>query len=156
MRYISYLIILVVFHSCSRTEVDKLQIKLGENRIDLAENLKYCIVIPTVGCGGCIDEGMSFLKRNQKLLDKHRSEVWIVFTSIISKKMLRLSMKDIDLPKSMIYYDVNNAYSAALEQSIYPSVLYLDNGNLQRLEFQSPEHSYTFTELEKILKSDEL
>ena len=48
----------------------------------------HIVVIPNVGCGGCISESEAFLKRNTS------DSIFFVLTTISSLKALRLRMRD--------------------------------------------------------------
>ena len=102
--------------------------------VDKAE-LKYIIIIPNQGCGGCITYAEDFYLNN-----KCRNDMFFVFTNIVSLKVLYL---DIKIRTENTLLDINNKFIEILpnDKIIYPIVLFIDNGKVKKIEFQSPDNN---------------
>lgn len=102
--------------------------------VDKAE-LKHIIIIPNQGCGGCITYAEDFYSNN-----KCRNDIFFVFTNIVSLKVLFL---DIEIRTENTLLDINNKFIEILpnDKIIYPIVLFIDNGKVKKIEFQSPDNN---------------
>lgn len=108
-------------------------------RIDFNENIESCYIIPGGGCPGCITSGIYFLLANKEYFVKEQEKNVIVFTSISSQKLLRRSLKEVDIHDLNVIIDTANIYTVNLKEKIYPLVIYLNKGNILKVEEQSPE-----------------
>ena len=85
-----------------------------------------------------------FIKKN---IDQYE-DVLFVFTSIKSMKILRMNIGTNILEKNNVLLDSTNVFfNYAQEKNIYPTIVYLDNGNVNRVEYISPENKYSITQL---------
>ena len=99
----------------------------------------HIVVIPNVGCGGCISESEAFLKRNTN------DSIFFVFTNISSLKALRLRMGD-KLQQRNVYVDENNDFLFNDERiDSYPIVLQVNNPKKVEWDFLEPGNSFEQT-----------
>src|SRR5580658_6131771 len=92
MKKILILVVIVSSYACRHhdTEAYTTLDRSLEKTIPEAERLnsRYCIVIPRVGCGGCIDHAVEYLNSKMDSLN----EVSIVVTGITDLKLLKLEL----------------------------------------------------------------
>lgn len=117
-------------------------------KINFNENIKYFIILPEVGCGGCISEGTDFIKRNIEKFNCTNKEIKVVFTSIVSKKILLRTLGIDSFDNYCFEIDESNVYRINNPKSIYPLILYLNKGKIINIEFQYPDNSNAFSILE--------
>lgn len=144
---------LLFLSSCQVNEniTQNIQNQFNERNIKFEKNLKYCIIMPEMGCSGCISEGTLFIKNNLDLLKVKHNQIRLIFTSIISEKML---LRNIGLSNLEEYYfvqDSENKFRLNNNQAIYPLILYLNNGVIEKAEFQSPNSPNALLNLQKII-----
>ena len=132
--------------SCNKErqqEIDYINHVLSEHP-ELSD-YNWLVIIPGVGCNGCIQEGEYFLK-------KHVSDktIGFVLTNISSLKILQqktgLKLKE----HNNIYADTDNAFIVQTHNSIYPCVVEIKDHHVASLEFQSPQ-TPALRNLEEIL-----
>ena len=138
MKKISFCLLLFLtlsFYSCNserQKEIDFIDNVLSEHA-DLS-NYNWLVIIPGVGCNGCIQEGEYFLK-------KHVSDktIGFVLTNISSLKILQqktgIKLKE----HENIYADTDNAFIVETHNSVYPCVVEIKDHHIVSLEFQSPQ-----------------
>lgn len=128
--------------SCRKEEVSPLvrlvQKKYVERNLSFDGKIKHCLILPGGGCSGCITEGIAFLKEHASSFSKGQTENIVVFTNIYSMKLLKRSLKNIDMLTLNSIVDMDNMYLVNCNEEIYPMVLYLDNGDIEKVEVQSP------------------
>ena len=112
-----------------------------EENVTFAPSLRSCLIIPGGGCSGCIASGLSFLRDNQESFSIRQSENMVVLTNIVSRKLLRrnLEAKSINASKLNAVVDTGNVYMVDFRYNDYPLVVYLENGSVVRVEYQSAE-----------------
>lgn len=138
---------LIVFCFCliGCTEEDKVteyaKQYFKENGVSFNPSLKSCYIIPGGGCSGCIASGLSFLRANQESFSINQHENMVVLTNVVSRKLLRrnLASKSINVAELNALVDTGNVYMVNFRYSDYPLVVYLDNGDVERVEYQSAE-----------------
>ena len=146
------LIILTLSCNQQNEEVKSLINEFHRNKIVFNESTKYVVILPEVGCGGCISEGVGFIKKNLKKIDCDNKEVEIIFTSIMSKKLMLRELDILSLEEHCFEIDEINKYRIDNSKSIYPLILYLKKGKIVRMEFQSPDNPNAFNKLESKYK----
>lgn len=97
-------------------------------------NVNFILVVPDAGCNGCISEAEKFVVQNCKTL----KNVLFVFTNIKSKKQLKLRVGDSVYYHPMVIIDTINKYADNSSNNIYPKIFYLQKGNVEKVEYQSP------------------
>ena len=117
---------LFLFASCEDKIEKKEKIFLSNaiERLSVNQQYEWVILLPGIGCHGCIQEAEFFMKKhisNEKIL--------FVLTNI----------------------DRNNQFKLPTDHSIYPCVIQVNKGKLQQYAFQSPKTPALYN-LEKLLK----
>ena len=70
-----------------------------------------CYIIPGGGCSGCITSGIHFLIENKKHFSHDQEKNVVVFTSVLSPKMLKRSLKNVKLEDFNFIIDTTNVYT---------------------------------------------
>lgn len=110
--------------------------KIVSEHIAPIDSVRAIVVIPGIGCLGCISGVERYLRLNFNKL----SNVKFILTNIQSIKTLRLKIGDainspnICLDKNNIWYDTSN------ENSIYPIVMRIKGKKILELEYISPDN----------------
>lgn len=102
------------------------------------ENIETCLILPEVGCGDCIAGGVLFLSENQEAFKKNQNHNKVIFTAVTSKKMLDRGLSDIDICELYCEIDTLNQYLLPPPDGLYPIVLYLSKGQIQKIDIQNP------------------
>lgn len=139
MKYVS--VLLLLFFSLSGC-IDK-EKKYINDMMEILSNIpsfsisnyNYIVVIPGVGCSGCISEAESFFLENKN------DSVFFIFTKINSLKHLRLRVGDsinnknvyIDKDDVVLHYDVN--------KSLYPLVFDIKKKDDIKYDYLSPGYN---------------
>lgn len=97
---------------------------------------KYVLIIPGVGCNGCIQESEFFLKQN---IDNQKILFILTNPSSIKTLQHKIGVKISD--KKNIIIDRDGKFKVPTKNSIYPCVIYLDDGAIIDIEFQTPQTS---------------
>lgn len=111
------------------------------------EKLEHCLILPEVGCDGCIAGGVSFLLNNKHCFSDDQIRNKVVFTAVNSKKMLLRNLKFDSLEGFNCVLDTANHYLVKGDNAIYPLVLYLKDGIIIKAEFQSPRSADVLSKL---------
>lgn len=139
---IGWLIFLLAFCINACQEKDKTTAMVikhyQQKNISFDKDLEYCVILPEVGCEGCIASGVRFFQSNKKHFLNTQKKNMIVFTAINSKKMLFRTIGVSSLENYYCYLDLKNDYLVNDNNSIYPLVLQLKNGSIVKAEYQSP------------------
>lgn len=133
---------------CCKDNIEKKEKIFLANAIEqlkIDKQYEWVIVLPGVGCHGCIQEAEFFMKENIS-----NDKVLFVLTSISSIKILqqKIGLKISDY--SNVYIDRNNQFKLSTDNTIYPCVIQVKKGKLLQYTFQSPQTS-AFHNLEKYL-----
>lgn len=120
-----------------------------KNGVVFHPNLKLCIILPEVGCGGCIASGVDFFQRNKEKFQSTQEQNMIIFTSITSMKLLYRNLGIDSLNGYYSYLDKDNKYLVKGDNSIYPLILHLRLGQIVKAEYQSPYSGDILGKLEK-------
>lgn len=120
--------------SCGSEDQAKsyLQEKLG-NVSDI-NSYNYVVILPSLGCQGCISTVEEFIKNNI-----NRTDVLFILTRMESLKMLQNKI-GIEVNKHPnVWIDLENEFLITSDNSIYPIVLDLENSMIQSLYYISPK-----------------
>lgn len=114
-----------IFEKCINEEIPYLNL----------DKIKYVVVIPSQGCGGCITYTETYYKNN-----KGKEGVYYIFTNIISEKILRQKIGD---DGSNVYFDRKNKFTLAYpsDKKLYPAVLKISQGKVSEIFYQSPDEN---------------
>lgn len=140
--------IVMAIGSCNKSnhdkELDFLTEKLDE--IEIADNYKWIVILPGLGCDGCIQVAEAFLQESLE-----NNEVLFILTRIESIKILQNKL-GIELKEhSNIFIDRNNLFNIPTDNTIYPCVIEISDGKIKEFEFQSPKNSQVFESLKSKL-----
>lgn len=114
-------------------------------QIGVDPQYKWLVILPGLGCHGCIVEAELFMKNH---VDDSR--ILFVLTNISSLKILEQKVELKLSDYSNIYIDKEKIYQMLTGNTIYPCIIELENGNIIRHLFQSP-NTAAFHELKKKL-----
>lgn len=115
---------------------------MTKNVIDDKYNILF--VVPGSGCHGCITGAEYFVKENIS----NYPNVLFVFTSVKSVKVLKLKLgREVTLYDNILF-DVNNVFfNYKSKKNIYPAVIHLKKGKVQKVNYLSPESEYSIKQL---------
>lgn len=140
-------LLVLFFVSCSskpktdkEKEVDVLN--EGMQKISVNKSTEWLVLLPGMGCHGCIQEGEAFMRDNIE-----NKKITFVLTAIESIKILqqKIGAKVTDRPN--VYIDREGVFKMPGENSIYPGIAHVANGKVTEHEFQSPRNSQAFDKL---------
>ena len=87
-------------------------------------NLQAVLIIPKVGCGGCISDATAFVKNHCNELNSTK----VVLTAYEGKKELALTFKNCYESKLFHFDSENRFYNPMDTLSIYPKIYYRESG----------------------------
>ena len=140
MRSLFLMVFILLLASCAKEDAVTREViaQYAKENIVFDPELEVCIVLPEVGCGGCIAGGVYFFQENKKKFAKEQHNNRIVFTAIQSKKMLyrMLEVQSLDEYNSVV--DWENKFLVDGNNAIYPLILHLKQGKIVKAEYQTP------------------
>lgn len=103
---------------------------------DTAKNIIAYLVIPNVGCSGCISDAEMLLKNTLNIDNR----VKFVLTSIESVKLLKVKIGVDPVNQQQIIMDKQNYFSKGQLRSIYPKVYFINktSGDVDKVVEVSP------------------
>lgn len=130
--------------STSETERDYLTSAIDE--LGIPAYTRWIVIMPGLGCHGCIQEAEAFMKENVE-----RQDILFVLTSISSLKILqqKIGVQVKDLPN--VYIDREEAFMLPTANNIYPCIVRIESGKIVAHEFQSPSNRGAFMKLQDTL-----
>lgn len=139
-KFLFFLLLSMVMVSCrGNNETTKEIVEYYEKKgITFDKEVECCVILPEVGCEGCIAAGVQLFLDNKESFLKTQKKNRIVFTMVNSLKMLLRTLELSSLEDFNCYLDLKNDYSVVGENSIYPLILHLKDGKITKAEFQSP------------------
>lgn len=143
-------LIVLVATSCKKSvkeiETAYLSSAFDNLNLNLANHTKWIVILPGLGCHGCIQEGEAFMKDNVE-----NPDILFILTNISSLKILqqKIGVQVNDLPN--VYIDRENSLKIPTNNNIYPCIIRIENGKIIAHEFQSPNNSAAFIKLKKLL-----
>lgn len=106
------------------------------------------IILPSLGCNGCIQEGEKFMSEYIK-----RKDVLFILTNIESLKHLGLkiglSLEEYD----NVIIDRENKFLGNSNNNIYPLLITMKDGKILHHEYQSPANSLAFERVVDFLEN---
>ena len=118
--------------------------------LNLPVETKACIIIPGVGCDGCIAAGLDFIVRNKHIFEKEQNDFLVVFTALLSKKMLYRTLKEYDIENIKMLIDEKNDFLVdGYEQ--YPILCIIGEDGKQELLVQNPENPRALYRIHEIV-----
>lgn len=129
------ILILFISTSCKKgeKEIETNYIESIQKKGVLNDSIKWIVILPGLGCHGCIQEGEVFMRENIT-----NREIFFVLTRIESLKILQQKI-EIDLKAhGNVYFENEEDLTLPTNNRVYPCIVYLDNGEIISHEFQSP------------------
>lgn len=138
-----------ILTSCKKEakEIEKDFLENAIQQIKLPDNYQWVIVLPDIGCHGCIQEGEFFMKQN--ITNK---KILFVLTNFSSLKILQQKLETHLNEHPNIYIDKEDVFNIPTDNSIYPCIIQVDSGKYIKHSFQSPKMA-AFKKLKQQLKS---
>lgn len=120
--------------SCESKDQSKVFYEQKLNQIENLSSFQYVIILPSLGCQGCISGVEEYLKNNIE-----RTNVLFILTSLESLKLLQNKI-GFDLKNRVnVLIDLDNDFLLTSDSSIYPIVLSMQNSKIETLHYISPE-----------------
>lgn len=103
-------------------------------QLNIDKQYDWIVVLPGVGCHGCIQEGEFFMKNNCS-----NAKILFILTNISSLKIFQ-QKTGINISKyPNIYIDRDNQFKLSTDNGIYPCIIQMKDGEFLQYSFQSPE-----------------
>lgn len=144
MNRIVFWLFLMFLISCESEDISFYNSSIQNVKEKIAQD-GAILVIPGAGCSGCISGVEYFVNNNYY----NYWGVTYVFTNIMSRKLLRLKISEIDIDscsrilvdKDNLFYDIKN------ENKIYPCLLFLNGYEVDSIFYLSPTSNVSIEEL---------
>ena len=157
MNFNRHLIVLVFLialgiSSCKKSEkeIESEWLKGAVEQAWVDSDYQWIVVLPGLGCHGCIQEAEVFMRDNIE-----NKQVLFVLTKISSLKILQ-HKTGIDIAThSNILVDREDIFFVPTKNSIYPCIISLGNGYVKNHESQSPHNGQAFRKLETLIAVDQ-
>ena len=129
-RILITIVIVVSFVCCKKSEkeLEKESLEIIIETVPVNDFTKWIIILPGMGCHGCIQEGEAFMKDNV-----NNKDILFVLTKTESLKILQNKLEIKLKEHTNIYIDSKESFNF-----IYPCIVHLENGKIKSHEFQSP------------------
>jgi hypothetical protein len=147
-------ILMIVIMLCCITTSCKKSIRETENdnltaamaKLNINKQTKWLVVLPGLGCHGCIQEGEAFMKKYVT-----NTNILFVLTNISSLKILqqKIGVQLKHCPN--VYIDRKNIFDIHTENHFYPCIARIENGKVVEHEFQSPKNGAAFYNLRSLI-----
>lgn len=125
----------LLFSSCGDNDTKKEMEFLTNaiNQVPIDDHYKWIVILPGIGCRGCIQEGEYFLKSHIE-----NNEILFVLLKTPSLKILqqktRVNLND----RQNVLIDKKLIFNIPTQNNIYPCVVSLKDGRIVSHSFQSP------------------
>lgn len=150
-KYLNVLLIvfniLPVFISCKKSEkeIETEHLSKAVEQAWVDSDYRWIVVLPGMGCHGCIQEGEAFMRDNIE-----NNSILFVLTKTSSMKILQLKTGVNINEHPNIYVDKENLFDVLTDNAIYPCIIRMKDGRIAAHEFQSPKNE-AFRKLKKLL-----
>lgn len=140
-KILATILVICILCCCSKSssELEFIKQSFNSNGITFDKHVKKCIIIPEGGCGGCIASGITFIKDNIDFFSSEQQDNLVIFTNIYSLKILKRNFEEDEWYNLNKIVDTDNLYTLTGDNSIYPLILILDNGDIINAMYQSPD-----------------
>lgn len=148
------IIMIFIASSCKNTDEATIEVTnhMKKNHITFPKELQYCVIIPGGGCDNCIAEGIGFIKNNLTFFHRDSTKIQAIFTAIESKKILLNQLSIDNNYEYNFIFDLEDKYYLNSKYSIYPCIIYLDEGDIIKIEYQNPQNPYAISKLTNKMK----
>ncbi|MCU0446219.1 MAG: hypothetical protein MUE85_15035 [Microscillaceae bacterium] len=100
-------------------------------------NAKACIVLPSLGCSGCISEGEDFVIKN---LNANGEKLMVILTNYQSEKMLKVRFGEpVFRNKNLLLDKEKTIYNNGLV-GFYSKIYYFENNKVVDVQEASPDN----------------
>lgn len=127
--------ILIISTSCGKgeKEIERDYIESIQKKGIINDSIKWMVILPGLGCHGCIQEGEVFMRDNI-----NNREIFYVLTRIESLKILQHKI-GLDLrAHENVYIEGQGDQILPTNNRVYPCIVYIEKGEVVSHEFQSP------------------
>lgn len=135
--FIVFFVCVILMAGCKpnsgKTEIEVYNKAIEQIKID--SQYQWLVVLPGLGCNGCIQEAEVFMKNN--IEDKR---ILFVLTRLSSLKILQQKTEVRLDEHTNIYIDKENLFSIPTNNAVYPCVIQLKNGKIFTHSFQKPSN----------------
>lgn len=141
MRFSSLIILLasgvILLYSCLNTKegYTDLVVNMLKEENDIS-SYSHIVIIPELGCGGCISEAENFFRENKN------ENIYFIFTKISSMKEIRLRLGKMIEQKNVLIDEQGLYASKKEEMNVYPIIIDIRNPNVKTWCFLEPGVSY--------------
>lgn len=142
IRTVFYLFIFLLYLTAcgnSTEEIEKNHLSKSIAQIEVGDQYKWLVILPGVGCHGCIQDAEYFMKKNVA-----NKKILFVLTNVSSLKILQQKTEIRIDEHSNIFIDQEGLFRIPTDNAIYPCVVELNNGSIQKHMFQSPQTAAFF------------
>jgi hypothetical protein len=141
---------LFVTTSCNKSpeKTEKDCLTNAVNQIMVDNQYQWIVVLPGLGCHGCIQEGELFMQNHIT-----NRQILFILTRISSLKILQQKINIQISEHPNIYVDKKNIFAIPTDNSIYPCVIQLKNRKILNHSFQSPQNA-ALHQLEKLIENE--
>ena len=139
IRFAGIFIVLIVLMAGCKQNPGKREIEIYGKAIEhikVDSQYQWIVVLPGLGCNGCIQEAEVFMKNN---IDDER--ILFVLTRVSSLKILQQKTGVRIDEHSNIFVDKDNIFQIPTNNSIYPCVIQLRNGKIFTHSYQKPSNA---------------
>jgi hypothetical protein len=134
----------ITVYSCknSTQNIETENLSSAISKVNITNQVKWIVVLPGLGCHGCIQEGEDFVKKYIK-----NKNIFFVLTNISSLKILqqKIGLQIKNCPN--VYVDYDGLFNLHTDNNVYPCIVQLENGKVIEHEFQSPKNGAAFYNL---------
>lgn len=136
---LSLLLPLILLQSCSSpgtSLTEEVQAALDSNNQILGSAIpsgEVLLIIPRTGCSSCIGIADRFFRNSSE-----DGRMQFIFTKISSLKVLKIKLGPEVSTDKNVHLDMDNNFSRKAMDSIYPIVVFLDQGRVSKVEFIMP------------------
>lgn len=152
MKKVRYIFILtalsLIIASCekSKEEIEADYVDGFISNLDVNDGFKWVVVLPGLGCHGCIQTAEVFMQEHIG-----NEDILFVLTQTKSIKLLESKIEVKLAGRSNIRIDRERSFDLPSENVIYPCIIDVKNGEFLTHQFQSPSNE-GFEKLEKKLQ----
>ncbi len=141
-----FIILLLLFSACTSITNKFFETAIIQYK-DVIDADGILLIIPSVGCTGCITGAEYFINEN---FNKYPNAIY-VFTNISSVKLMKLKMPLVpfDTSNNIIIDTMNKFYDTNNPNKIYPTVIHIKNHKVVSIDYISPEQKLSVEELMK-------
>ena len=144
MKHIYKILLIFLFCGCASpdkiSDTEKLQRLCSDRNITFDDSTEFCIVLPEVGCTGCISGTLYSILENKSSFSSMQKKNLIVFTAVNSRKMLLRNMQVDSIGELNCIVDMENKYLLDTNDKIYPIIMTVREGKITEAMIQSPDN----------------